>query len=226
MWNKMYAESENNFNINNINNAYFQYKNKFKSKKTLKYKNRFLAKTWQLNEKVSNFYVFKGYKLKYLKLFNYANLLLFNKINGIQTPKNHYKKYQFNDFLIENTEYIKLLKIIAQTPILIDLNLLIPLFVEKESPMVKPTILVKKKLKKKKTLKKYKNKYSIQYKYIPQNERFAIVLKWYSMFIKFSEKSLIQSYLTTTLNIINNENNSPLTALKNQVYAGLAAEQE
>lgn len=225
----MWSNVENlheTYKISNLLNKYFLFKSKFNLHKTIKYKNRFLQKKTTALGKLSNFFAFKGNKIKYIKIFNYSNLLFLHKLNNVKTPYFFLYKYDYDDFLYNINENQLLSKIFSESDFFQDLNLFIPFFLNKNLPMVKPMLIVKKNLKKKKNLNKLKNKYTIKYIYVPYKHRISITMRWFSMLVKFTKKPLASYFLEMCLNLTETDDSCLVLKLKNQVYAGLAAEHE
>lgn len=211
------------YRAENLTFEYLNYRICFSYNKSFKFKNRSIVNTFTTLDKISNFFVFKGKKKIYKKTLLYANLIFFYSINSINIPQFYKHKYIFNDFNINLIEYPVLNKLLSETLFFMDFNLLIPYFLTNNLPMIKPIIIIKPFFKKKKQKNKNINKYNIRYVYVPHKRRMQVTIKWFSMFIKLSTQPLINSFLQTCLNIIN-EDTSFIIQIRNQIYLKLAVE--
>ena len=206
-----------------IINDYYSTKGNFGTRKSLNYKNRFVRQSYTVSNKLANFFVFKGFKLKYLKLFNYASLCFFWNTNNINTPLWFFKHYKYENFVVNLPNYPQLNKIIKDSAVFHTFNTIVPYFLLPELPMIK-AVCLKKKIKKKKKVSNPK-KYSLRYAYVPHSQRLAVSFRWFSMLVKVTNKPLINSYVSVILNTSTQTEESMIIQIRNQVYAGLAAEQ-
>jgi hypothetical protein len=190
---------------------------------SLKYKNRSIANTFTAIDKTANFFVFKGQKLRYQKTFFYANLIFFHSVNDIKIPNFFKHKYGFEMFAVDLTVHPLLNKLLAETLFFMDFSLLIPYFLSRDLPMIKPVISVKPFFKKKKLKNSQISKYNIRYAYVPHNQRIQVTMRWFSMVVKLDTKPMVNSFLNTCLDILDEET-SFIVKLRDQIYLKLAAE--
>jgi hypothetical protein len=61
--------------------------------------------------------------------------------------------------------------------------------------------------------------------YVPHVQRILVSMRWFGMMVKLRNVSLVNSFINNTLNIMD-ENQSFIIKLRNQIYAGLTAEQD
>lgn len=209
----------------NLSFEYLNYRICFSRRLSLQYKNRSIANTFTAIDKAANFFVFKGRKLKYVKTLLYANLVFFHSVNGTNIPQFFKKKYAFESYFVDLTIYPALNKLLTETLFFMDFNLLIPYFLTRDLPMIKPIISIKPFLKKKKQKNKNINKYNIRYAYVPHNQRMQVTMRWFSMVIKLDTQPMVNSFLDTCLNILDEES-SFIVELRNQIYLQLAAEKQ
>jgi hypothetical protein len=217
--------SETLIHSNFKTSQYLNFRCCFSRRKSLNYKNRSLTSTFTIIERTSNFFNFKGFKLKYYKILLYSNLFFFYNIYNIKTPAAFIKKHNYTNFILDIESFPIMHKLLSESDIYMDFNVLIPFFITKDLPMIKSCITVRKFLKKKKPKNKIKYKYSIRYVYVPHTQRILVSMRWFGMMVKLRNTSLINSFINNTLNIMD-ENQSFIIKLRNQIYLGLAAEQD
>lgn len=223
MWSRSFSESR--FFITSLLFNEYQYAiGLYGRRNTTQYKNRFLVKQETLTNKTVNFFVFKGVKLKYSKILKYSSLAFYRKLLGIRTPASLFKKYTYNDLHIHQELMPLLTKLFKESNLFLELNTLVPYHITPSVPMVKAICLSKKYSKKKKTVKKRLPKYTLQYVYVPHSQRMAVAVRWFGMLVKVTHKPLVNSFIDACMNVLGSEENSFLIKIRNQVYAGLAAE--
>jgi hypothetical protein len=149
----------------------------FVGRKALNYKNRNLANTYTILERTSNFFNFKGFKLKYFKTFSYANLFFFYNMHAVKTPSLYLKRYKYTNFFLDMESFPVMHKLLSESDVYMDFNILIPFFITKDLPMIKSVVTIRKFLKKKKPKNKLKNKYSIRYVYVPHVQRILVSMR-------------------------------------------------
>lgn len=204
---------------------YLFFRNAIRRRPSLRYKNRSLANTYSFINKLSNFFVYKGLKLKYLKIFNYASVFFLYKFYSTNTPSFFLKKFKYRDFDISFDTFYLMARLVDSFSFFSDFNILLPSLLESSTPMVKPLVLRRSFFKKKKIPNRIRTKFNIKYLYIPADQRFFTVLRWFAMLLKFSKKPLVQRFLEMTLDS-SLEDNSLLIKLRNYVYERLAAEHD
>lgn len=213
------------YQADSLSTEYLHYRVCFSRRLSLNYKNRSLAHTFTAIDKTANFFVFKGKKLKYQKTLLYANLVFFHAVNDTRIPTFYQKKYNFQSYDVNLIEHPLLDKLLSETLFFMDFNLLIPYFLTRDLPMIKPIISVKPFFKKKKQKNKNISKYNIRYAYVPHKQRIQVTMRWFSMVIKLDTKPMVNSFLNTCLDILN-EDTSFIVRLRNQIYLKLAAEKQ
>lgn len=223
MWSNSFNESK--FFATSLLFAEYQYAiGVYGRRNTTQYKNRFLVKQETLTNKTVNFFVFKGFKLKYFKLLKYSSLAFYRKLAEVQTPASLFKKYAYNDLRLNPELNPLLTKLFKDSNLFLELNTLVPYHITPSVPMVKAICLAKKYTKKKKTVKKRLPKYTLQYVYVPHSQRMAVAVRWFGMLVKVTHKPLVNSFIDACMNVLGTEEQSFLIKIRNQVYAGLAAE--
>lgn len=204
---------------------YLFFRNAIRRRPSLKYKNRSLANTYSFIGKLSNFFVYKGFKLKYLKIFNYASVFFLYKFYSNNTPSFFFKKFKYKDFDVNFDNFYLMAQLVDSFAFFSDFNILLPSLLDSSTPMVKPLILRRSFFKKKKIPNRIKTKFNIKYVYIPADQRFFTSLRWFAMLLKFSKKPLVRRFLDMALDS-SLEDKSLLIKLKNYVYERLAAEHD
>jgi len=205
---------------------YFYSQAHFGRRASTRYKNRFLVQQQTFVEKTVNLFVFKGSKLKFVKLFQYASLAFFWNVKGVRAPI--WFTQHFNYFALQGEYVLKpeVQKLFKNSDLFLNLNTLVPFFITPNLPMVKGVCFARKHLKKKKSVKKKLAKYTVKYFYVPHTQRMAVAARWFGMLTKVTHKPLINNFLDVCVNVTLDDNASYLIKLRNQVYAGLAAEHD
>lgn len=216
---------ENLLTLNSKTLQYLNFRCCFSRRKSLKYKNRSIANSFTIIERTSNFFNFKGFKLKYYKVLLYSNLFFFYNMHGIKTPAMHIKKHKYTNYGLDMESFPVMHKLLSESDVYMDFNVLLPFFITKDLPMIKACITVRKFLKKKKPKNKIKYKYSIRYAYVPHSQRILVSMRWFGMMVKLRNVSLVNSFINNALNIMD-EDQSFIVKLRNQIYLGLTAEQD
>ena len=152
MWSQLRAQfDELPFDLQT--HEYLTLKCCFSRRKSLNYKNRSIALMYSATDRTSNFFNFKGLKLKYFKTFSFANLFFFYNLTGVKPPVNLQRLKPHKFFECDLESYPVLSKLLSESDLYMDFNLLIPTFLGKSLPMIKATLTVRKFLKKKKPIK-------------------------------------------------------------------------
>lgn len=215
----------NTLHFQKLAHDYLFFRNIIKRRPSIKYKNRSLVQTYSFISKLSNFFVYKGLKLKYLKIFNYASVFFLHKLYNNPTPAFFFQKYRYKDVGINFDSFYLITQMVDGFSFFSDFNILLPSLLEQATSMIKPLVLKRKFFKKKKIPNRVKTKFNIRYIYVPADQRFFTTLRWFGMLLKFSKKPLVQRFFDMTLNS-SLENNSLLIKLRNYVYERLAQEHD
>ena len=155
----------------------------------------------------------KGFRIRALKILNVVYLQFLYNFHKLDV-----RKVFFDFFNTTNLDMGEFINLYNAFPLFTDWSKALIWRIEENLPMIK-VISKKKNIKKKK--KKKRKKFLLEYRYIKNNYRFQVALRWLSLIIKTSSNKLYLGILKAFIPFIINPKQSKFVILKKKIYKSL-----